>query len=72
MEFQVLSHGFKVSKRVNIMKVYSFYLLAIYLVNNPVYLNISTLEKHQYRDNKWMVTSSCTKRTITRLKLLET
>lgn len=36
MEFQILSCNFKASKKVDIVKAYSFWLLGIYFLDDPI------------------------------------
>lgn len=45
VEFQILLQNFKVSKKIDIVKTYLFWLLRIYLINNPIYLIILTPNK---------------------------
>lgn len=65
LEFQLVLCNFKVSKRVNAVKAYSFQLLEVYLIDKLTNSTISTLEKQCQRDNKWMVIPSHIKKTIT-------
>lgn len=52
IKFQILLQNFKVSKKVDIVKVYLFRLLGIYLVDNPVYSTMLTLKKRWYGEDK--------------------
>lgn len=45
VEFQILLQNFKVSKKFDIIKTYSFRLLGVYLINDSVYSIILTLNK---------------------------
>lgn len=52
VEFQILLHNFKISKKINTVKVYSFLLLRVYLVDNPIHSIILMPNKHQHREDK--------------------
>lgn len=67
VEFQVLSRNFKTSKRVDTIKAYSFRLLGVYLVDDPMHSAMSTPDKRRRGDDEWMITPPRTNRTITRM-----
>ena len=71
IEFQILSWNFKASKKVDTVKAYSFQLLGVYLVNDPVHSTMSIPDKCQRGDNKWMVTPPRTKKIVTSMNPLE-
>ena len=71
VEFQIVLHNFKASKRIDAVKAYSFRLLGVYLIDKPTNSTISTLEKRRRGDNEWMVTPPRTKKTITSINPLE-
>ena len=52
MEFQILSRNFKASKKVNVVKTYSFQLLGLYLVDDSVHSTMSTPDKRQRGDDE--------------------
>lgn len=52
VEFQILLQNFKVSKKVDVVKIYSFCLLGVYFVNDSMHSIMSTLEKHHHREDK--------------------
>ncbi len=72
VEFQILLRNFKASKKVDVVKAYLFQLLGVYLVDNPMHSTMSTPNKHQRGEDKWMVTLSWIRRTITSKNPLET
>ncbi len=45
VEFQILLHNFKASKKVDAVKAYLFQLLRIYLIDDLMHSTISTLNK---------------------------
>lgn len=45
VEFQILLQNFKASKKVDVIKAYSFRLLGVYFVDNLVHSTMSTLKK---------------------------
>ena len=47
IKFQILLQNFKASKKVDAIKTYSFRLLEVYLVDDPVHSTISTPDKRQ-------------------------
>lgn len=47
IEFQILSHNFKSFKKVDIIKLYLFWLLGIYFINDLIYLIMSSTIKRQ-------------------------
>ena len=47
VEFQIGSRNFKASKRIDIVKAYSFRLLGVYLIDEPPNGTISTTEKRR-------------------------
>ena len=71
IEFQILSQNFKASKKVDAIKAYSFRLLEVFLVDDPMHSIILTLNKRRHGEDEWIVTSPQTKRTITSKNLLE-
>lgn len=71
VEFQILSRNFKASKKVDAVKAYSFRLLGVYLVDDPMHSTMSTPEKRRRGEDEWMVTPLRTKRTITSRNPLE-
>lgn len=71
IEFQVVLCDFKVSKRVDAIKVYPFRLLGIYLIDKPINSIILTLEKRRCENDKWMVTPPRTKKIIISINPLE-
>ncbi len=72
VEFQILSRNFKASKKVDVVKSYSFGLLGVYLIDDLMHSTMSTPNKRQYEEDKWMVTLLQTRRTITSKNSLET
>lgn len=52
VEFQIVLHNFKASKKVEAVIVYSFQLLGVYLINNKVQSIMSIPDKRQRGDNK--------------------
>lgn len=72
VEFQILLRNFKASKKIDAVKTYLFWLLEVYLVDNPLHLTISTPNKRQKGGDEWIVTLAQMKRTITSNNLLET
>ncbi len=72
VEFQILSRNFKAPKKVDAVKAYSFLLLGVYLVDDPMYSMMSTPNKCQCGEDECMVTPPRTRRTITSKNLLET
>lgn len=52
IKFQILSQNLKTSKRVNAIKGYLFWLLRVYLVDNPMHSTMLTTEKRWHKDNK--------------------
>ncbi len=72
VEFQILSCNFKASKKVDAVKTYSFRLLGVYLVDDPIHSTMSTPNKRQHREDEWMITPPQTRRTITSKNPLET
>ncbi len=56
VEFQILSRNFKTSKKVDVVKAYSFRLLGVYFVDDPMHSTMSTPNKRQYGEDKWMIT----------------
>ncbi len=72
VEFQILSRNFKASKKVDAVKAYSFRLLGVYLVDDPMHSTMSTPNKCQCGEDEWMVTPPRTRRTITSKNPLET
>lgn len=71
VEFQLILRNFKTSKKINVIKVYLFRLLGVYLMDNPVLSTMSMPEKQNQKDNKWMIISLKTKKTITSINSLE-
>ncbi len=65
VEFPILLQNYKVSKKVDAVKEYLFYVLGKYHVDNPIHSTILTSKKRQCRKDKWMVTLPWTKKTIT-------
>lgn len=47
VEFYILLRNFKASNKVDVIKAYSFWLLEVYLIHNPMYSMISILNKRQ-------------------------
>ncbi len=52
VKFQILLLNFKDSKKIDVVKAYSFRLLRVYLVDDPIHSTISTLNKHQQGEDK--------------------
>lgn len=71
VEFQIVSQNFKASKKVDVVKAFSFQLLGVYLIDNPVQATVSTPEKRRRGEDEWMVTLPRTKKTITSMNPLE-
>lgn len=46
IEFQILLRNFKASKKVDVVKAYSFRLLGVYFIDDPMHSTISTPEKY--------------------------
>lgn len=55
VEFQVNSKNFKTSKKIDAVKAYLFYLLGVYLVDNPSNESISNPKKRCPGGNEWMI-----------------
>ncbi len=72
VEFQILSRNFKASKKVDAVKAYSFRLLGVYLVDDPMHSTMLTPNKRQRGEDEWMVTPPRTRKTITSKNPLET
>lgn len=71
IEFQVVLHNFKVSKRVDAIKAYFFQLLGVYLINKPTNSIILILEKQRWGDDEQIVIPPRTKKKITSINTLE-
>lgn len=56
VKFQILSPNFKPSKKIDIVKAYLFRLLKVYLIDDPIYSTMSTLNKRLKKEEKEMVT----------------
>lgn len=52
IDIQIPLHNFKTSKKVDIIKIYLFQLLKVYLVNDLMHLTMSTLNKREYKKDK--------------------
>ncbi len=72
VEFQILSCNLKTSKKVDVVKTYLFWLLRVYLVDDPMHSTISTPNKRQSGEDEWIVTRLRTRRTISSKNPLET
>ncbi len=72
VEFQILLRNFKASKKIDAVKAYSFRLLGVYLVDDPIHSTMSMPNKRQRGEDKWMITPPRTKRTVTSENPLET
>ncbi len=70
--FQIVSRNFKASKKVDVVKAFSFRLLGVYLINDSVQITVSTPEKRRGGQDECMVTPPRTKKTITSINPLET
>lgn len=71
VEFQIVSQNFKASKKIDAVKVFSFQLLGVYLIDNPIQTIVSIPKKRWWGEDEWMVMPLCTKKTITSINLLE-
>lgn len=52
VKFQLVLRNFKVFKKIDVVKIYLFCLLGVYLINNPALLIMSTLEKRCQGDDE--------------------
>lgn len=52
LEFQILLHNFKASKKVDIVKAYLFRLLEIYFIDDSTQSTMLILDKRQRKDDK--------------------
>ncbi len=71
IEFHILLRKFKASKKVDVVKAYLFWLLEVNLIDNPMYSTMLTPNNCQRKEDKWIVTSIQTRKTITSKNLLE-
>lgn len=69
--FQVNSKNFKASKKIDVVKAYSFRLLGVYLVDDLSNETMLTPEKWCPGDNEWMITLPQMKKTYTSMNPLE-
>ncbi len=52
VEFQILSRNFKASKKIDVVKAYLFWLLGVYLVDDPIHSTMSTPNKRQQGEDE--------------------
>lgn len=52
VEFQIMLRNFKVSKKIDVIKVYLFRLFGVYLGNDLIHSMMSTSNKHQQGEKK--------------------
>ncbi len=71
VELRIVSWNFKASKKVDAVKEFSFRLLGVYLIDDPVQTTVSTPEKRRRGEDEWMMTPPRTKKTITSMNPLE-
>ena len=71
VEFQLVLRNFKASKKVDAVKVYSFRLFGVYLIDDLALSTMSIPEKQRQKDDKWIVTLLKTKKTITSMNPLK-
>ena len=71
IKFQIMLYNFEVFKKLNIIKMYLFRLLEIYLVIKLLYLIILTQNEYNYKNNKQIIMSLYIKKTITSINTLK-
>ena len=71
VEFQVLLQNFKASKKIDGVKMYLFWLLGVYLVDDSIHSTMLMPNKRQQGEDEWMVTPSQTRKTVMKENPLE-